>query len=66
MWVSRRSAVRLLSTRSLETTLNVAATKSVEGFADAEPLTNAQIATRLGRDPASVLHHVRTLTADSL
>jgi hypothetical protein len=28
-----------------------------------EPLTNAQIATRLGRDPASVLHHVRTLTA---
>ncbi|HEY5152276.1 MAG TPA: winged helix-turn-helix domain-containing protein [Mycobacterium sp.] len=28
-----------------------------------EPLTNAQIAARLGRDPASVLHHVRTLTA---
>ncbi len=27
-----------------------------------EPLTNAQIAARLGRDPASVLHHVRTLT----
>jgi hypothetical protein len=27
-----------------------------------EPLTNAQIAGRLGRDPASVLHHVRTLT----
>jgi predicted ArsR family transcriptional regulator len=28
-----------------------------------EPMTNAQIAARLGRDPASVLHHVRTLTA---
>jgi predicted ArsR family transcriptional regulator len=28
-----------------------------------EPLTNAQIAQRLGRPPASVLHHVRTLTA---
>lgn len=28
-----------------------------------EPLTNAQIAERLGRPPASVLHHVRTLTA---
>ena len=28
-----------------------------------EPLTNAEIAARLGRDPASVLHHVRTLTA---
>ena len=28
-----------------------------------EPLTNAQIAARLGRDPASLLHHVRTLTA---
>ena len=27
-----------------------------------EPLTNAQIAARLGRDPATVLHHVRTLT----
>ena len=27
-----------------------------------EPLTNAQIAGRLGRDPATVLHHVRTLT----
>jgi predicted ArsR family transcriptional regulator len=28
-----------------------------------EPMTNAQIAHRLGRPPASVLHHVRTLTA---
>lgn len=28
-----------------------------------EPMTNAQIAERLGRPPASVLHHVRTLTA---
>jgi predicted ArsR family transcriptional regulator len=28
-----------------------------------EPLSNAQIASRLNRDPASVLHHVRTLTA---
>lgn len=28
-----------------------------------EPLTNAQIASRLDRDPASVLHHVRTLTS---
>ena len=27
-----------------------------------EPMTNAQLAARLGRDPASVLHHVRTLT----
>ena len=27
-----------------------------------EPLTNAQIAGRLGRDPASVLHHVRIAT----
>ena len=27
-----------------------------------EPMTNAQIAARLARDPASVLHHVRTLT----
>ena len=27
-----------------------------------EPLTNAQIAARLDRDPATVLHHVRTLT----
>ncbi|MGJ7442646.1 ArsR/SmtB family transcription factor [Aquipuribacter sp. MA13-6] len=26
-----------------------------------EPLTNARIAERLGRPPASVLHHVRTL-----
>jgi len=26
-----------------------------------EPLTNQQIAERLGRNPASVLHHVRTL-----
>jgi len=25
------------------------------------PLTNAQLAQRLGRDPATVLHHVRTL-----
>jgi DNA-binding transcriptional ArsR family regulator len=28
-----------------------------------EPMTNAQLAERLGRPPASVLHHVRTLTA---
>ena len=28
-----------------------------------EPLTNAQIAVRLDRAPASVLHHVRTLVA---
>jgi DNA-binding transcriptional ArsR family regulator len=28
-----------------------------------EALTNAQLAERLGRPPASVLHHVRTLTA---
>jgi predicted ArsR family transcriptional regulator len=28
-----------------------------------EPMTNAQLAQRLGRPPASVLHHVRTLTA---
>lgn len=28
-----------------------------------QPLTNAQIAQRLDRAPASVLHHVRTLTA---
>lgn len=28
-----------------------------------QPLTNAQIADRLDRPPASVLHHVRTLTA---
>ena len=28
-----------------------------------EPLTNAQIAARLDRDPATVLHHVRTLAA---
>ncbi|MPQ96372.1 helix-turn-helix domain-containing protein [Modestobacter sp. I12A-02628] len=27
-----------------------------------EPLTNKEIAGRLGRDPATVLHHVRTLT----
>ncbi len=27
------------------------------------PLTNAEIAARLGRPPASVLHHVRTLAA---
>ena len=27
------------------------------------PMTNAQIAQRLGRPPASVLHHVRTLAA---
>lgn len=26
-----------------------------------EPLTNRQLAERLGRDPATVLHHVRTL-----
>lgn len=26
-----------------------------------EPLTNAEIADRLGRDPGTVLHHVRTL-----
>lgn len=26
-----------------------------------EPLTNKEIATRLGKDPATVLHHVRTL-----
>lgn len=26
-----------------------------------EPLTNAEIAARLGRDPATVLHHVRRL-----
>lgn len=28
-----------------------------------EPLTNKEIAVRLGRNPASVLHHVRTLVA---
>ncbi|MFP5347751.1 MAG: ArsR/SmtB family transcription factor [Actinomycetes bacterium] len=28
-----------------------------------EPLTNKEIADRLGRNPASVLHHVRTLLA---
>jgi predicted ArsR family transcriptional regulator len=28
-----------------------------------EPMTNAQLAERLGRPAASVLHHVRTLTA---
>lgn len=28
-----------------------------------EPLTNKEIAQRLGRNPASVLHHVRTLLA---
>jgi predicted ArsR family transcriptional regulator len=28
-----------------------------------EPMTNAELAERLGRPPASVLHHVRTLTA---
>ncbi|OLT14226.1 ArsR family transcriptional regulator [Pseudonocardia sp. CNS-139] len=28
-----------------------------------EPMTNAQLAQRLGRPPASVLHHVRTLAA---
>ena len=28
-----------------------------------QPMTNAQIAQRLDRPPASVLHHVRTLTA---
>lgn len=28
-----------------------------------EPLTNKQLAERLGRNPASVLHHVRTLVA---
>jgi DNA-binding transcriptional ArsR family regulator len=28
-----------------------------------EPMTNAQLAERLGRPPASVLHHVRTLRA---
>lgn len=28
-----------------------------------EPLTNQEIAERLGRNPASVLHHVRTLVA---
>lgn len=28
-----------------------------------EPMTNAQLAERLGRPPASVLHHVRTLAA---
>lgn len=28
-----------------------------------EPLTNKEIAERLGRNPASVLHHVRTLVA---
>lgn len=28
-----------------------------------EPLTNKQIAGRLGKDPATVLHHVRTLLA---
>lgn len=28
-----------------------------------EPMTNAQLAERLGRPPATVLHHVRTLTA---
>lgn len=28
-----------------------------------EPLTNAEMAARLGRNPASVLHHVRTLVA---
>ncbi len=28
-----------------------------------EPLTNQEIAARLGRNPASVLHHVRTLLA---
>jgi predicted ArsR family transcriptional regulator len=27
------------------------------------PMTNAQLAARLGRPPASVLHHVRTLVA---
>ena len=29
-----------------------------------EPLTNKEIADRLGRNPASVLHHVRTLVAN--
>ena len=28
-----------------------------------DPMTNAQLAERLGRAPASVLHHVRTLVA---
>lgn len=28
-----------------------------------EPLTNKEIAERLGRNPASVLHHVRTLVS---
>lgn len=28
-----------------------------------QPMTNAQIAERLGRPPATVLHHVRTLAA---
>ncbi len=28
-----------------------------------DPLTNKEIAVRLGRNPASVLHHVRTLVA---
>ena len=27
-----------------------------------EPMTNKEIATRLGKDPATTYHHVRTLT----
>ncbi len=31
-----------------------------------QPLTNREIATRLGRDPATTLHHVRKLVATGL